>query len=480
MPDTPVLNGLNGFDEPDTVTDATMPIVRVAVLAESRLTEVALPAELALREIVPAVQRLLAVGDDDDTAISARMSLAPIGGAPFSLDATLDTVGVVDGDLLALQPIPGGPAAPGIIEDIADAAVIFSAARSGPWGTANIQRGALWASIGFVLMATLLAALHRVATDHAVGLFVVSGLAAVVALVALAARPKSAPVFTGLSAVALVPIAAAFALAVPGEFGSAHVLLAAAGVTAWSLISMIVAERGIAFFTTTTVVGTGVLAAAAVETLRHLPLATIGAGLVVLALLITVSAAQLSALWARFPLPVIPAPGDPAPSAPRLKVLNDLPRRVRLAESHQTGFIGAGVLLALTGSLAIAHDPQTVSAWAWYFVVAAAAGATLRARVWDSAPCKAWLLSHSYLLAVVLLVTYTGTGHYVAALVAGIVLAVLVFTWVLVALNPKIGSPETYSLPMRRLLGFLAAAVDASLIPVAAYFVGLFELVLNR
>ena len=40
-----------------------MPIVRVAVLAAGddggRLTELALPAELPLREILPAVQRLV-------------------------------------------------------------------------------------------------------------------------------------------------------------------------------------------------------------------------------------------------------------------------------------------------------------------------------------------------------------------------------------------------------------------------------------
>ncbi|WP_308440598.1 EsaB/YukD family protein, partial [Mycobacterium intracellulare] len=111
-----------------------MPIVRVAILADSRLTEMALPAELPLREILPAVQRLVvpatANGDGEDASGSrgaaevggaTQLSLAPIGGAPFSLDASLDTVGVVDGDLLALQPVPAGPAAPGIVEDIADA-----------------------------------------------------------------------------------------------------------------------------------------------------------------------------------------------------------------------------------------------------------------------------------------------------------------------------------------------------------------------
>ncbi|EUA42950.1 type VII secretion integral membrane protein EccD [Mycobacterium xenopi 3993] len=98
----------------------------------------ALPAELPLREILPAVQRLVAPdgdGDSEESTTPTRLSLAPIGGAPFSLDASLDTVGVVDGDLLALQPLPSGPAAPGIVEDVADAAVIFSASRFKPWAS---------------------------------------------------------------------------------------------------------------------------------------------------------------------------------------------------------------------------------------------------------------------------------------------------------------------------------------------------------
>jgi hypothetical protein len=52
--------------------------------------------------------------------------------------------------------------------------------------------------------------------------------------------------------------------------------------------------------------------------------------------------------------------------------------------------------------------------------------------------------------------------------------------WMIVALNPPIGAPGSYSLPMRRLVGFAASAIDASLIPVMAYLVGLFALVLNR
>jgi hypothetical protein len=60
------------------------------------------------------------------------------------------------------------------------------------------------------------------------------------------------------------------------------------------------------------------------------------------------------------------------------------------------------------------------------------------------------------------------------------VLITLASVWVVLALNPRIASPESYSLPLRRLLGFAASGLDASLIPVMAYLVGLFTWILNR
>ncbi len=473
------------------MSSAVIPIVRVAILADSRLTEIALPADLPLREILPAVERLVvpAVSDDvvngsatADPTTPVRLSLAPIGGAPFSLDASLGTVGVVDGDLLALQPVPAGPAAPGIVEDIADAAVIFSTSRLKPWGSTHIQRGAIAGLVGLLWTGTGLGVTHRLITGSPIGLFAVAALAVLAVVAGFASRsPRAA---AALSAAALVPVAAALALAVPGSFGAAQITLAAAGVTAWSLISLILPRResdgAIGLFTATAVVGGGLLVAAGAKSLWQLPLASLGAVLIVVALLVTVEAPQLSALWARFPLPVIPAPGDPTPSAPSSRVLADLPRRVRISDAHQTGFIAGAVLLSALGSLAIAWQPHTLSGWGWYVVAATSAAAALRARVWDSAACKAWLLAQPYLVAVALAVLYTATAHYLAALIAVVVLAALVSAWVVVALSPSIASPDSYSLPLRRLVGFVASGIDASLIPVIAYLVGLFDVVLNR
>lgn len=459
--------------------NAVMPIVRVAVLGEEKLTEVALPTQLPMRDIIPAVHRMVAP-DATEATTPQRLSLAPVNGAPFSADATLDTVGVVDGDLLTLRPTPAGPAAPGIVEDIADAAVIFSESRKRPWGAEHIARVGRFGVLGLIAAATILAIVHSIRTGSSLSLAGLAVVAVAAAIGALVAHVRSARLGAELAVAALVPIAGALALAVPGSGLAPRVLLGAAGVAAWSLIYLIVARQLIAFFTATTVLSLGIAGAAGAHVLWHPSLLVVGCGLIIVALLVTVRAAQLSAFAARFPLPTIPAPGDATPSAPAMSVLKDLPRRVQLSDSHQSGFIAGASILAILGSLAVVGGAAPASPWAWYLVAAVSAGAALRARVWDSAVCKAWLLAVPFLVSTALLVIFAVEDRYTCALVALGVLALLVAAVAVVVFNPKIGEAESYSLPSRRLLGFLASGIDASLLPVIAYLTGLFSWILNR
>ncbi|WP_100521790.1 type VII secretion integral membrane protein EccD [Mycobacteroides abscessus] len=459
--------------------NAVMPIVRVAVLGEEKLTEVALPTQLPMRDIIPAVHRMVAP-DATEATTPQRLSLAPVNGAPFSADATLDTVGVVDGDLLTLRPTPAGPAAPGIVEDIADATVIFSESRKRPWGAEHIARVGRFGVLGLIAAATILAIVHSIRTGSSLSLAGLAVVAVAAAIGALVAHVRSARLGAELAVAALVPIAGALALAVPGSGLAPRVLLGAAGVAAWSLIYLIVARQLIAFFTATTVLSLGIAGAAGAHVLWHPSLLVVGCGLIIVALLVTVRAAQLSAFAARFPLPTIPAPGDATPSAPAMSVLKDLPRRVQLSDSHQSGFIAGASILAILGSLAVVGGAAPASPWAWYLVAAVSAGAALRARVWDSAVCKAWLLAVPFLVSTALLVIFAVEDRYTGALVALGVLALLVAAVAVVVFNPKIGEAESYSLPSRRLLGFLASGIDASLLPVIAYLTGLFSWILNR
>jgi type VII secretion integral membrane protein EccD len=461
-----------------------MPIVRVAVLAAGdtqsgggRLTDVALPASLPLREIVPAVRRI--VTPAAELTELKELSLAPIGGAPYSLDATLDTVGVVDGDLLALQPVPAGPPAPRIVEDIADAAAIFSAAREKPWGKTHIRRCAAWALVALVVLATALAALVQIHPGHFAGLATVGAVAVLTVVVTLMTKPVEPRLSTALSLSALLPIGTAFALAVPGHSGASRLLLGAAAVAAWSIISIAVGQQAVAAFTATTVIGIAGAVVGGAASMWQLSNSVIGSVLVVFALLVMVQAVQLSTLWARFPLPNIPAPGDPTPSALPRSVLADLPRRVRVCDAHQAGFLAGAVLVLTAGSVVLVSGAHP-SPLAWYVVAAAALATALRARIWDSVPCKAWLLSQPYLVVTALLSVFVAAGRYSAAWWALAALAVLVLVWAVAALYPQVAEPQTYSLPMRRLVGFAATALDASLIPVLAYLVGLFTWVITR
>ena len=388
-----------------------MPIVRVAVLAakwrrrraDRRLTEIALPAELPLREIIPAVRRIVAPSDD---AVGRGRAAEPRAHRwrTFSLDATLNTVGVVDGDLLALQAVPAGPPAPRIVEDIADAAMIFSAAREKPWGTAHIQRGAASAAVGLILVATALAVAHRVVTGSVIGLFAVSGVAIAAVLGALLARAGSPRLATALAAAALPPVAAAFALAVPGDFGPPNIVLGAAGVAAWSIISITVGERAVALFTAAAADRAGRTAAlrrsravdaerrrhrlrpdpgcavdhragrAVVGVVRALP----GAGHPRTRRSRSVGAAAARARGSSAPYPRQRLPPDRVHRRRRASRRHRLRRRAWPAVGRWCGAVG----LVSGGRRR--------------------AGAALRARVWDSASCKAWLLGHSYLITTVL------------------------------------------------------------------------------
>lgn len=451
-------------------------LVRVAVLSNDKIGDVALPLDLPVRDIVPAVQQLVA-HDDPRSASGVRFGLAPLGGTPFSPDATLGRVGVADGDVLVLAPVPKGPPATGVIEDVADAAALLPNG-SPRWDGAAAQRAAC---AGFVVCAASATAFF--AAQWAAGAALASriglvALTAVAVIAALATRKAAGLPTVCVTAAALIPIATAFAAVVPGDSALSRALLASAGVLAWSLLSALLTDRAAGLFAWTAVVGAAFVLASAANLLWTLPYALTGCGLLLFALAVVVQASPLAALWARLPIPAVPAPGDPVPDALPDQVLRDLPRRVRIARSRQSGLLGGAVLVQILGSALIVADKHP-GALAWYVVVAATAASALRARVWDSALCKAWLLATPFLMSLVFVALFAAQGRFAAGGVAlGSAIAQTI-VWAIVATNPRVADPEAYPIPARRSLGLAAAALDVSLLPAAGYLCGAFQAVLG-
>ena len=166
--------------EPMTVTRRirrlpcpVLPIVRVAVLAERRIVEMALPTRYRCARSCPrwcvwcACRRRRRRGGGRRTRRrgrqvrrSPRSAARPTVWTPAWTPSGWSTV------TCPLTPTPTGPAAPGVVEDVADAAVIFSppASRLGPGRHRQMAHTAVVITL---LAATGLAVAHRLARRRA-------------------------------------------------------------------------------------------------------------------------------------------------------------------------------------------------------------------------------------------------------------------------------------------------------------------------
>lgn len=458
--------------------------IRVAIIGDGAAADLALPTTLAIRELIPRIRATLASGRDDDalepedvTAGPRPYSLAPLGGTPFSLDATLETLAIDDGEQLILCKLPPGPAAPPVVEDIADASAIHSARQFKPFTHAQLPMVAQAAVLGLGALVCGLAidAWHRGYQWWAAG--ALGALSVVYILATVLLRRRGNAVTAGRMGVATtVPLALALAAAVPGDAASPRVFLAAAGLVAWSILLLTITTSWVATYTAIIAVSATVALAAGVRMLAHLPYLSLGCGVLAISLLVALNAPTASAVWARFPLPNVPAPGEPTPAPSSLAEIEDLPRKTAISASYQSGMIAASVILAVIGSVMVLWLPDQPPLLAWWLVVATITVTVLRMRIWDSAVPSLWFLSAPFVTALTLAVAFAATGHlmagmYATAAVAGLTMAFLV---------ASVLKPRDLTIPQRRYLDLFENTLLVTIAPTLLWLVGLVSLIRNR
>ena len=195
-----------------------------------------------------------------------------------------------------------------------------------------------------------------------------------------------------------------------------------------------------------------------------------------ISLLVALNAPTASAVWARFPLPNVPAPGEPTPVASSLAEIEDLPRKTAISASYQSGMIAASVILAVVGSVLVLWLPDQPPLLAWWLVVATITVTVLRMRIWDSAVPSLWFLSAPFVTALTLAVSFAVTGHLVAgmyatAAVAGLTVALLV---------ASVLKPRDLTIPQRRYLDLFENTLLVTIAPTLLWLVGLVSLIRNR
>lgn len=468
--------------DPATITGQ----IRVAVIGDGAFAEIALPTTLPIRELIPRIRDILRSGrDDTDLPDEAEgggtdprpYSLAVVGGTPFSLDATFETLAVDDGEALLLCQLPPGPAAPPVVEDIADAAAIHSASQFKPFTHALMP--AVTQVVGLVL-GMLICGLSLMGWrlgHHLAAAATLGGLALVFVVTTVVLLRRGHQVAAGrLGLATTVPLALAAAAALPGDGWATRVFLGAAAVVAWSLLLLSATSSWIAVYTAAITLGSAIAVASAMRILWHLPYLTLGCGFLVLSLMAALNAPTMSAVWAKFPLPNVPAPGEPTPSPSSLAQIEDLPRKTAISNSYQNGLIASSVILVVLGATLALWLPAGPPLLAWWLIAAVVTVTVLRMRIWDSAIAALWFLATPFATAAALAVSFAAAGHLQASLYAaggaGVITGLLLLATLL--------KPRALSVPRRSYLSLFENALLITIMPVSLWLVGLVSLILNR
>lgn len=474
-------------------------MIRVAVLGDLGTADVALPAALPIRDLISQVRSIVSTGSDEleadsEKAVTAEdaargirpYSLAQVAGTPFSPDATLDAVGVGDGNLLVLRQVPPGPAAPPVFENIADASAMLSKQMFPELTYETIRPAAAAAFIGVLTFVTGFSALLCL-RSHSWWMFaVLVACAAVPAALTFVLRERSDGVSAKLALATQIPLALTLLL-VPGDYGVMRIFLTAAAMAAWSLVLAVVTDRYHAAHTAIIATAVPVAGVAVLRTLWDLPNPTLGCLLLGVALIVANRAPNLAAGLARYPMPYVPAPGEAVDKPPTMAELEALPAKIARSNAFQTGLIAASVVLQIISSVLLVWRPDHPAAEtmaqgmpgdvaAWWLVGAAAIVAVLRVRTFDVSNQCLWLLVAPLLVTVALAVSFAFTGHQRAAwLAVGVLVLELALFAALAALQPK-----ALEIPKIRAMDRFEAVLLGSMPLAMVWLAELIMMILNR
>lgn len=490
------------------VTDPAAPAyTRLTVLAPRTRVDVALPADVPLGELVPMVLELVGEPGAGHRPLPWRLTGAT--GGPLHPAATLDELGVLDGELLRIGPDTTPPPPP-VFDDPVDA-LAASAGRTGRRGGPDTR-----AAVALVLACLAAAVVATLpAGPWAAGAAALAGIAAIGAVAGAASlarrsaadeadpdgrdgrgpgdpghgpwpddadedgrplpdgpgpRRRDRPDLAGTAALLAVPLAAgAGAAAFPGP---AQFLLAvaAAGVAAAAGQAVLRAVHPVLVGVVVAAVPVGL---AAVGALRlGVAVGPLAAGIGAVALLAGPLLPRIALRLAGLPGPVVPADAGEltdADDGPDRLPPAELAARSELARGHLAGLVGGCAVLAAASVVPVAGLGGWVGP-ALGAVTVAVLG--LRARGFaDAAPARTLGVC-----AVLAGVALAGSVALAAGPPGRLLVAVLAVAGAGIAVAAGRGGPPM-SPVARRAVDMLESVLVASAVPLAIAATGLFALV---
>ncbi|NKQ56333.1 type VII secretion integral membrane protein EccD [Amycolatopsis sp. K13G38] len=325
---------------------------RVTVVAPRTRIDVALPADIAVADLLPMLLDMANEASPDGGARHGGWSLAKLGDSPLDPSRTLASLGVVDGELLQLRRRNENPPPP-LYDDVVDAIADADPDSFRPWTKETANRiGHIAGGLGLFVAA--------VALFTGGPLFGGNGLAAALTagVAAIACVAVGATLVKGYQAEATgVVIAAAGGLpfafvagfyAVPGLTVRANLLLGSGLVVIVAAAAIMIMGSGITTFIAAATAGViGVLAFTVATLIAH-PAAGIAAGTVAFSLA-AISMLPRATIWlAKLPLPNVPGTAEELKEDTSYPDYAVIERRTAVAHNYMTGLlIGCGSATAI-------------------------------------------------------------------------------------------------------------------------------------
>ncbi|GHH37784.1 type VII secretion integral membrane protein EccD [Lentzea cavernae] len=442
---------------------------RVTVVAPRTRIDVALPADVAVADLLPMLLDMAREATPDGGVRHGGWCLAKLGDNPLDPARTLASLGVVDGDLLQLRRRNENPPPP-LYDDVVDAIAESDPDSFRPWTKETAQRFGHIAGALALIAAAVALFLSGPLTENGAGSGLAAAIAGGVGAIALLATGATisraySSVSTGVLIAACGSLPLAFVSgfhAVPGAGFNPKMLLASALMMIFAWGGILLIGQGITVFIAAATGGTLVALAFLVATFVEHPLTGVAAATGAVALGALSMLPRLTLQLAKIPPPVVPTNAEDLKEDSGFPEYAVIERRTAVAHEYLTGMIiGTGVVAALAAIVAASAD----TVWGPIYGVVVAIVLMMRGRAYaNGAQAVALLSTGMFASAGILLGWLISTSSFNRiAFVFGALLVLGALALVLGVIFPG----QKFSPPLRRTVDILEAILIASVLPLA-------------
>jgi ESX secretion system protein EccD len=449
------------------VATGTTVFSRVTVVAPNTRIDVALPADVAVADLLPMLLDMAKETSPDGGARHGGWALAKLGDAALDPSRTLASLGIIDGELLQLRKRNENPPPP-LYDDVVDAIAESAPDSFRPWTKETARRfGHVAGGLALALSALALFLSGSLYGGSSIAPAIAGGIGAIacVALGATLAKAYQAEA-TGVLIAAAGGLPLAFVSGfyiVPGLSVRANLLLGAVLVLIVASVCIAVIGAGITVFIAAATVGTfGALAFLAAMLISNEPPAGIAAGAVAVALA-CISILPRATIWlAKLPLPHVPSTAEELKEDTGFPDYRAIEQRTSIAHDYMTGLmIGCGTVTAISAVVA-ATAPGVFGI---ILSVVATLVLLLRARAYANGAQAIALLTTGMVSAAGILIGWmtSATADQRVMYVFGALILVGAGALVVGVIFPN----QRFSPPLRRTVEILEAICIAVVIPLA-------------